>query len=528
VPAGALAWQALRNARVSTVSFGALFAFLAYSQPVGYRAGYPTLADRLGLARAFGGNAAARLFYGTPHDLLTISGYAAWRVGGILAIVAAVFGLLAAVRNFRTEEDTGRAEIILAGVVGRRSMYLSAIAAIAAAALVLWAAEFAGFIAAGLPAAGSALLALATTSVVPVCVGVGAVASQLASTRRVALELGGAVVGLLFLLRVVADTSSGLGWLRWATPLGWAENVRPFTGAQPLVLLLPLAASTLLVLTAAKIAARRDIGSGVLPTRDSAAPRLRLLSSPVAQAFRSERGSLIVWALSIAVFSLILGVVSKSISSDGITPSMRREIAKLGSGSIATPTGYLSLVFIFFVLAVSVFVCTQIGAARHEEADQQLETLLAQPISRAHWLGGRLLLATSGAAAISLTAGLATWAGAASEGVSVSLPVMLEAGANCLPVALLFLGIAALVYSVIPRLSAGITYGLIVIAFLWNLTGALLGAPKWVLEATPFSHVGLVPAQAFRADAAATMLGVGVVCALLALRVFRRRDLLGA
>jgi ABC-2 type transport system permease protein len=123
---------------------------------------------------------------------------------------------------------------------------------------------------------------------------------------------------------------------------------------------------------------------------------------------------------------------------------------------------------------------------------------------------------------------LATWAGAASEGVSVSLPVMLEAGANCLPVGLLFLGIAALVYSVIPRLSAGITYGLIVIAFLWNLTGALLGAPKWVLEATPFSHVGLVPAQAFRADAAATMLGVGVVCALLALRVFRRRDLLGA
>jgi hypothetical protein len=35
---------------------------------------------------------------------------------------------------------------------------------------------------------------------------------------------------------------------------------------------------------------------------------------------------------------------------------------------------------------------------------------------------------------------------------------MLEAGANCLPVALLFLGVATLAYAVAPRASAGIAY----------------------------------------------------------------------
>jgi len=526
-PARALARRTFRDARVRTIAFGYLFAAYAYIQPVGYRHAYPTVSDRLGFARSFADNKAIRLFYGEPHDLLTVSGYAAWRVGGTLAIVAAVFGLLAAVRALRTEEDAGRMELVLAGVIRRRTAYLSAMAAIAAGIVVLWLAELAGFVAGGLPVGGSAYLALATASVVPVCVGIGTVSSQLAPTRRIALELGGAVIGLLFLLRVIADTSSGAGWLRWATPLGWAEELRPFAGAHPLVLVLPVAASAALLLLAARIAAGRDIGIGVLPARDSAAPRLELLSSPTAQALRSERGSLIVWLISTGAFAFILGVISTSISSAGISKAMQREIAKLGSGSILTPAGYLAFVFIFFILAISLFACAQIGAARHEEAEQQLETLLSLPVSRQRWLGGRLLLATAAAATISLVAGLLTWAGAASQGVGISLPRMLEAGANCLPVALLFLGIAALAYATVPRASAGIAYGLVTVAFLWQLVGTLLGVPKWLVELTPFEHVGLVPAQPFRGGAAAIMVGIGLLAAVAALGVFRRRDLVG-
>jgi ABC-2 type transport system permease protein len=417
---------------------------------------------------------------------------------------------------------------VLAGGVGRRTAFLSAMVAIAAGMSVLWLAEFVGFVVGGLAAGGSAYLALATVSVVPVCVGVGAVASQLAPTRRIALELGGAVVGLLFLLRVIADTSSSVGWLRWATPLGWAEELRPFAGAQPLVLLLPVGASVLLLVAAARLAAGRDIGTGMLPERDTAEPRLRLLSSPTAQALRSERGSLIAWTGSVATFAFILGVVSQSVSSAGIAKSLQREIARLGSGSIVTPTGYIAFVFIFFILAVSLFACAQVGAARREEADEYLEILLALPVSRRRWLAGRLLLASCAAATLSFACGLLTWAGAASVGVHISLARTLEAGANCLPVALLFLGIAALAYAVVPRASVGIAYGLVIVTFLWQLVGSLLGAPHWLVNLTPFAHVGLVPAQPFRAGSAAIMLAIGLVALLGALSLFRRRDLLGA
>ena len=96
---------------------------------------------------------------------------------------------------------------------------------------------------------------------------------------------------------------------------------------------------------------------------------------------------------------------------------------------------------------------------------------------------------------------------------------MIGAGANCLPPAVLFLGLAALAYAAIPRAAAGISYGLVAVAFLWQLFGALLGAPRWLVDVTPFAHVGLVPAQPFDAAGAAVMIALG------AIRVFGRRDL---
>jgi ABC-2 type transport system permease protein len=363
---------------------------------------------------------------------------------------------------------------------------------------------------------------------VPVFAGVGALSSQLAPTRRMALELGGAVIVLAFVLRVVADTSGSLGWLRWATPLGWAEELRPFTGAQPLVLLLQIAASALALLGAWRLASRRDVGAGLLPARDSADPRLWLLSSPTAQALRGELGSIAVWLTSVGVFALIVGVISKSISSAGISPKLQREFAKLGEGSILTPRGYLGFAFIFFVLVASLFSCSQIAAARNEESELRLETLLALPVGRLRWLIGRLALAVGGAIALSLVAGLLAWVGAATQNVAPPLPRMLEAGANCLPAALLFLGLAVLAYAAAPRAGVGIAYGLVTVAFLWQLIGSLLGAPKWLVQITPFAHVASVPAQSFRAGAAGVMIGIGLVAAAAAVAVFGRRDLAGA
>ena len=525
--ASAIARRAFADGRIRTLSFALLFAAVTAMNAAAYRHSYPTTADRLTFIKSFAEDKSIRLFYGTPHDLLTVGGYTAWRAGGITTIFAAMWGLLAAVRALRTEEDAGRQELVLAGAVTRRTAFLAALAAIAAGIVILWLGLLIGLVAAGLPAGGSSYLALAVVTVVPVFVGISALASQIAPSRRIALELGSAVLALTFVLRVVADTSS-LGWLRWATPLGWAEELRPFAGPRPWVLLLPLAASALLLALAASISFGRDVGSGLLRARDSAEPRFDLLGSPMALALRDERASLVGWVLGTGAFAFILGIISSSISSANLPESLQRQLEKFGAEAILTPAGYLGFTFLFFVFLACLFACSQIAAARREEAEQQLETLLALPVSRRSWLAGRLLLAVAGAAAIALTAGLLAWAGAASQGADVTLPQMLAAGANCLPAVLLFLGLGALAFAVVPRASAGIAYGLTSLAFLWDLFGAVLGAPTWLLDLSPFRHIGLVPAQPFREVAAAAMLAAAAAAALVAVRVFGRRDLVGA
>lgn len=525
----AIARRAFADARVRTFSFAALVAFAALLQATAYRTGYPTLEDRIKFARSVGANDAARLLYGAPHDLLTVGGYVSWRVGGSMAIVAGLFGLLGAVRAMRAEEDTGRAELVLSGVVGRRPAFLAQLAAILAGAAVLWLAFFLACVAGELPAGGSAYLALATVSVVPVFAGVGALASQVAPRKRVATGIATGVLAVALALRTVATISGGgPEWLIWTTPLGWAAETRPFADPRPAVLLLPLAAAAVLLGVAAMLSARRDIGHGLLPSRDTAPPRLRLLGSPATQALRSERGGIAAWLAGIGGFALLMGVLSGAITPDVLSEEVQEQLEKLGGGSIVTPEGWLGFSFVFLLPAVSLFCCMQIGSIREEEAEQRLETLLALPVSRSRWLGERLLVAVAGAAAVALTAGVLAWAGAAAQRSGVSLPAMIGAGANCLPVALLFLGLGALAYALVPRLGVGIAYGLVAVAFVWETLGALLDAPGWLLAVSPFHDVGLVPGSPFEATAAVVMLAIAALSGIVAVGAFQRRDLTAA
>jgi ABC-2 type transport system permease protein len=514
--------------RTRDLCFAAFFFVYAWGQTSAYRSTYPTMQDRLNFAESFGDNKSVRLFYGVPHDLLTAGGYAAWRVAGVLAIFIAAWGVLAAVRSMRAEEDSGHEELVLSQPVGRQISFAASILAGIAGAAILWLAVWLGLVVAKLPAGESALFALGLASLGLVSLGVGAVVSQLAATRRLALELGAGALGVAFVMRVIADTASSLDWMRWLTPLGWAEEIRPFAGSRPAVLLLLLGAAALMTAGAGWIAMRRDVGVGFVQVSDTKEADPTLLSSPTAQALRDERGRLAAWLIAGGFFAVVIGLLADSVSSTNVSESLNQQLQKLGVSSVTTASGYIAFSFLIFILMVSLFTASQIAAVRHEEADQRLETLFAQPVGRGRWLAGRLALAVSGAVLLALAIGFLTWVGAVSVGADISLGDMLGAGANCLPIALLFLGLGALAFALVPRATSGIAYGLILAAFVWQLFGSLLDVPDWTVDLTPFHQVALVPAESFKAVAAIVMLAIGVLAMLAAVRLFERRDLTGA
>src|SRR5262249_30352066 len=115
---------------------------------------------------------------------------------------------------------------------------------------------------------------------------VAAAAAQVAESARGANTLAIAPLGGAYLLRAVAH--AGAHGLSWLSPLGWTQLLRPFADERWWLLLLLAALSAALVVLAARLAAARDIGAGLLPVRPG--PAAGALSSPLALAWRLQRG----------------------------------------------------------------------------------------------------------------------------------------------------------------------------------------------------------------------------------------------
>jgi ABC-2 type transport system permease protein len=516
---------ALRGERVRLGVIGAFVVLYGIAQVVGYRRAYPTEAARRQFARAFSDSLLLRLFYGIPRDLASVGGYVEFRVVNILAAIVAGWGVFAAVRALRGEEEAGRAELVLAGAVTRRGGTVAAFVALGACTLLLW-----------LLATGVVLLFATTTGDVSaraavlvgltialpgaLFVAVGALASQLAATAHGAQAIGGGALAGALALRIVADLAHGAGALRWATPLGWVEQTHPVSGVRLLPPALLAAVAAVLLVAVATLAGRRDVGTGLAGAGRARSSRTTLLSSPTAATLRLGRGTLVAWFLGCGIPAVLVGAFAKSTAEEA-----RRTELRVFGDAITTATAYLGLVFVFLSLFIALFASSRIGAIREEEASGRVETLLAQPLARRRWLGGQLALAAALTLALGAGLGVLAWAAAAAGRAGVGLGALVAAGLNCVPAALLFLALGALLFASVPRASGGGALALVGVGFLWQTVGDLVGAPGWLLSASPFDHVAAVPTHPFDTVGAAVMLAVAAVAAVAALELFARRDL---
>jgi ABC-2 type transport system permease protein len=522
------AWSLLRNTlrleRVRLVVIGLILALNAAGNVIGYRDTYPDEASRQQFAAAFQGNLALRLFYGIPRDLASVGGYVEFRVVGIVGVLAAGWAVFAAARALSGEEDAGRWELVLCGALTRPGATAVALAALLLECGTLWLVTAAslwlvGTIPGDLTTGQAMLVAAAVVLPGVLFAALGTLACQVAGSHRGAQAIGGALIAVALLLRIAADLASGAGWLRWLTPFGWAEELHPVTGARTWVMLLFSVGALLTGGAAVVIAARRDLGAGLAPRRAEPRSRDRLLGSTSRLAVRTELATLLVWVVATGTFAAILGAFAKSIADQA------SKIHLHAFTEVTTARGYLALSFVLFTLAVSLFATSHISGIRDDESSGRLETLFALPIARRSWLAGRLAVAAGSSIALGLLIGLLAWAGAASQSSGIGLGSLLEAGANCVPAALCFLGLGALLFATLPRLSGGGALAVVGVAFLWELLGALVGAPTWLLALSPFHHVAAVPQSAFDTQGALAMIAVAVVATVAAVEVFIRRDL---
>jgi ABC-2 type transport system permease protein len=519
--------RAVKQGALWGLVFGATIAAAATS----YAGLFPDAASREQVARAFEGNAAWEALFGQIRGLDTVAGYTAYKSGMTVMILGAIWGLLIATRALRGEEDAGRWELFLSGRTTRRRAAVQAAIGLGAGLAALWIPTALLTAAAGASAkvdiAPATALFAVTALLAPTAMfmAVGVFAGQLAATRRDANLIGAGVLAGSYLLRMAADSDPTIGWLRWLSPLGWAEEARAFTGSNP-VAFLPIAVLSVgLVVASIQMAAARDLGASVLASRDAPPPRTLLLGGQAGLTLRLTRPVIAAWLVALVITGLVFGLVAQAAGTAiRGAQGLEQAIERLG-GSTSGAASYLGFVFVAAAGLVAIAVAGQVASTRNEEAAGHLDNLLVRPVARWRWLGVRLAVALGLAVVASALTGVAAWLGATSQNADVGFVQLLKAGLNVVPPAVCILGIGALAFGLWPRIAIGVAYGLVVWSFIAETLAAAVGSNHWLLDTSPLFHVAPVPAAPPNLTAAVWLVVLGLVAGLAGIVAFGRRDL---
>lgn len=470
---------------------------------------------------------------GYGFDDITTGRFLVGLYGGYLMIGAALMSIMSVSRHTRIEEQTGRAELIRANVVGRHAQLAAALvlvvlmnvlmSALMAVAFYFSPADPGSF-------SSSLLFACSIGAAGLVFAGVAAATAQLSPFARAASGMAGAALAVSFVLRGFGDMSSvqdgDLGWLSWLSPFGWSQQTAPLTLDRWWPLALSLAAMLLLITAGFALQSRRDLAAGILSDRLGADVAPGWLRGSFSLAFRLQRSGLAWWSFAVLAGGVTFGAFVQPMAENAA--GMPEELLAVFGGADGMVEGYLGFMGIYLAIMVAVYSILSVQALRGEEQGVRTEPVLATAVSRSGWLLSWVTVTGLGALWLLALAGIGNGLGAALATGDWDLlgPVLLGHVAHT-PAIWLLLGLSVALYGLAPRL-IGLTWVVFVYGTVLSMFGDMLDLDDVVLDTSVFRHVGQYPAEDISWAAvglltliAATLIAVGSAC-------FRRRDLITA
>lgn len=516
----------LRRDRIRIPAWVAALGFGSISVLSSFQQSYPEAADRADIAQTMDSPAGMAMSGpGRYLDDYNLGAMMSHQLLGFVAVLVGLMSVLIVARHTRTEEETGRAELVRAAAVGRHAQLTAALgtAVIANLALAL-------LIALGLGASGaddvtwsgSLLYGAAHAAVGVTFAAVAAVTVQITPIARGASGMALTVIGVAYALRAVGDVGSGA--LSWLSPIGWIQRTYVYVDDRWWPLLLNLALAAAVAWVAYALSTRRDVGAGLRATRLGRATASDALTDPVGFALRLHRGLLIGFAAGVFVlgsmYGSILGDVEDMIED---IAELREAVQRVGGTGIAE--SFASTIMIVVAVVASLHVVMASLRPRAEETAGRAEPVLATGLSRARWIAGHLIVATVGGVLVLAMGGLGLGAmGSSSTGDAAFLPKLLGAALAYAPALWVTAGAAVALFGWLPR-AAPLAWLIPAYGFVVGYLGQILNFPGWMNNLSPFGHVPQLPAEDLSWTPLVLLTAVAAGLVALGLVGFQRRDL---
>lgn len=484
---------------------------LYWSQAISVKGLYATQAEFDRAAAMMESNPALIAMAGPARALNTVGGQVTWQAAAFGAIALGLMSMFLIGRHTRAEEESGRDELIRAGVVGRRAPMTAALVVAGIANLLVGTLVAVSLISVPLAVADSVALGVGVALCGMVFAGVALVAAQLTTSTRAMYGLTGLVIAASYALRAIGDVGNEV-W-SWLSPIGWYQQMYAFSGLRwwPALLLAGVVVVTTLV--AYVVFERRDIGAGVFAARPGPARAHQTLNSSWGLAWRLQRGSVIGWAIGLLATGLAYGSIGNDAGDLMGDSETARDLMVAGGGDLVD--GFFAMALTMQALLTAGFAISSALRPRGEEEAGHAEVVLATAQSRARWLLSQVGVTVIGTAVVLAAGGVGLGAAdALVTGDAGEIGAFTWQSLTWLPAVLVLSGLTRLLYGLSPRLATlgwlGLLYAVAVLMF-----AEILRFPDWVRSLSPFEQLASVPVEAFDAGAfvavlaAATLLSVG-------------------
>ena len=476
------------------------------------------------LGVSIGSNPAFSLLFGPAPDLSTPDGFTAWRSLALGDFFAGLMAIFIVTKGTRSAEDSGQAELVASGVVGRFAPLAAAVAVAWIASLVAGIVSTFGMLLCGGALTSSLVMSATFSASGFVFAAVAAVTAQLASFGRTANSFAVAVLGLSFLVRGYADTSTDSEWLVWLSPLGWLQKTAPASVNNPLPLLATVGLAFVLVAIACGLLSRRDFGMGFIPPNGGPG-RGRTVTTIWGLAWRLQRGPVFAWLTGFAVISAVFGLLSTSISEIFYgNPQLAHFLAATGNSQDSLVYAFLLMLLKILTIIAAIF---GVQVALHlfsEETGRRIDPLLANSLSRSRLLASHATIALGGSAVAVVLGGIVLRVRAWSVGGGVRSGNLVVQALAEIPALWILVALALAAVGALPQLRAVAWLGVIA-TYALTILGPTFNLWDEILAISPLWHVPDVASN----DAALLQLvwlGLIVVGLLgVAFLGYRRRDL---
>ena len=487
---------------------------------------YPTAADRQNQATIVGDLPAMKAMTGPGHGLDDYT-YGAMMTNeylGFMVIFVALMAVFTVVRHTRTEEETGRAELVRASVVGRHAPLAAALATAAVASVVLGLLVAAGMTSLGIDTVdgtGSLVFGAAFAAVGLVFAGIAAVTAQVTEYGRAASGMAGALIAVAYLLRALGDVAgNGLSWL---SPIGWAQASAAYVENNWWPIGLSVVVAAALTVAAIVLSGRRDLGAGLRSGRAGAAEASRTLGTPLGFAWRLQRSGALWWSIAMLLFGLAYGSAIDVIEDYADNQVVQDIVANIGGATLTE--SWLAMIISLLAIICTIFAIIAASRPRREETAGRAEPVLGTALSRTRWIAAHVVIALVGGAVLLLIAGATLGLGAAAtSGDGAYVGRVIGAALAYTPAVWLTTALTVAAFGVLPR-AAGIAWALLGYAVFVVYLGGLLNLPGWLMNLSPYQHVPRLPATGFTATPLIVLTLIAAGLLTVGFAGFRRRDL---